>query len=104
MSPYDIIKRMVESIILPKYPELKFHDIDSYPTPHSREYSLRFRTRKKLPAEVQVQINEDVKSLFKMAGLDEAENVKYRPNTIKVWFKTPNAKDWSFTSPHDYKH
>lgn len=104
MSPYDIIKRMVESIILPKYPELKLYDIDSYPITNNREYDVRFRVRKKLPAEIQVEINEDVKSLFRMAGLDEVETGKYKPNIIKVWFKTPNARDWSFTSPHGYKH
>jgi hypothetical protein len=104
MSPYDTIKRLVESIILPKYPELKLHDIDSYPLNSRREYDVRFKVKEKLPSETQVKINEDVKSLFRMASLDELETNKRKRNTIKVWFKTPNSKDWSFSSPLGYEH
>jgi hypothetical protein len=99
---YNIIRKLVERVVLPKYPGLKIHDIDSYFLSQNEEYDVRFRTSKKLPAEIQVEIDKEVKTLFRMAGLEEIQSGKYKPNEIKVWFKTPNAKDWSFTSTYEY--
>lgn len=104
MSPYDIIRKLVESLILPKYPELKIHDIDSYFLTNNREYDVRFTVRKKLPLETQQEIDTEVKTLFKMAGLDEVEKGKYGRNKIQVWFKTPQGKDWSFHAKPGYEH
>lgn len=99
-SPYEIITILVERIILPKYPFLTIKDVDSFSAVNRREYEVRFLIKKKIPAEIQVKIDEEVKDLFKMAGLDEIE--KHRPNTIEVWFKTPKEKDYSFSSTSDY--
>ena len=104
MSPYDIIRRLVESFILPKYPELKIKDIDSYALTNNREYDVRFQVRKKLPLETQQEIDTEVKTLFRMAGLDEVEQGRYKRNRIQVWFKTPQSKDWSFHSKPGYEH
>ena len=104
MSPYDIIRRLIETILLPKYPELKIKDIDSYTLTNNREYDVRFQVRKKLPLETQEEIDSEVKTLFRMAGLDEIEQGRYKRNKIQVWFKTPQAKDWSFHSKPGYEH
>ena len=101
-SPYDIIKTFVERIILPKYPFLELHDIDSFTLSNNREYDVRFLTKRKLDQEVQMEIDTDVKSLFKMASLDEVE--RYTKNKICVWFKTPRQKDWTFHSKLGYDH
>ena len=104
MSPYDIIRRLIESFILPKYPELKIHDIDSFALSNNREYDVRFTVRKKPEPEIQQEIDAEMKNLFKMAGLDEIEINRYRRNKIQVWFKTPQGKEWSFHSKPGYEH
>ena len=102
MSPYEIIETLVERIIIPKYPFLKIKDIDSYALTNVREYDVRLITKRKVDAETQMEIDTEVKNLFKMAGLDENEISKR--NKIAVWFKTPAQKDWSFTAKPGYEH
>lgn len=102
MSPYEVIRTMVDRIIIPKYPFLKLYDIDSYFLTNNEEYDVRFITPKKLEPEIQMEIDTEVKNLFKMAGLDEKK--RYLRNKICVWFRTPRQKDWSFHSNPGYEH
>lgn len=101
-SPYDIIRIFVDKIIIPKYPFLKLDTIDSFALTNFREYDIRFITKKKLEPEVQMEIDNDVKDLFRMASLDEKE--RYLKNKIMTWFKTPREKEWSFHSKPGYEH
>jgi len=101
-SAYDIIRNLIEKIIIPKYPFLKIGDIDSYILTNFREYDVRLITPKKLEPEVQMEIDSEIKSLFKMASLDEVE--KYQKNKIVTWFKTPRAEEWSFKGIGNYEH
>lgn len=101
-SPYDIIRMLVERVILPKYTFLKLHDIDSYFLTNNRVYDVRFMTKQKLEPELQMEIDTEIKNLFKVAGLDEKE--RYTRNKISVWFKTPRSKDWSFHANPNYDH
>lgn len=103
-SPYDIIRIMIEKIILPKYPKLKIDSIDSMNFGDRREYDVRIRVPKKLSPEIQMEIDTELKKIFKMASLDVVDSGKNYPNSIAVWFKTPNQKDWTFHSKQDYKH
>ena len=102
MSPFEVIRTMVDRIIIPKYPFLKLYDIDSYFLTNNEEYDVRFITQKKLEPEIQMEIDTEVKNLFKMAGLDEKK--RYLRNKICVWFRTPRQKDWSFHSNPGYEH
>lgn len=101
-SPYDIIRMLVDRVILPKYPFLKLHDIDSYFLTNNREYDVRFITKQKLEPQLQMEIDTEIKNLFKVASLDEKE--RYTRNKIAVWFKTPRSKDWSFHANPNYEH
>jgi len=101
-SPYDIIRTLIETFILPKYPFLKIKDVDSYFLTNNREYDVRFITKKKLEPEVQMEIDAEIKNLFRMASLDEKE--RWTRNKIAVWFKTPNAKEFSFHGKAGYDH
>lgn len=103
-SPYDIIRTMVEMILIPKYPYLKIHDIDSYRLTSRREYDVRFITKSHLNSETQMEIDTELKNLFKLAALDEYENEARYPNIIAAWFKTPRQKDFSFHSSQGYQH
>jgi hypothetical protein len=48
----------------------------------------------------QAEIFDEIKTLFKMAGLNEKEFI-YQ-NKINVWFKHPRAKDFSRHLPNGY--
>jgi len=102
MNPENILRQLVERVILPKYPFLKLHDIDSYNLTQYREYDVRFITRKKLDEELQMEIDTEIKNLFTMAGLDDIK--KHHRNKVLTWFKTPNGKSWAFKSKLGYKH
>ena len=93
----DIIKRLLENIIIPKYPSLEIHDIDSFQLVDKRIYDVRFIVKEKLPSEIQQEIDSEVKLLFKMAGLEKIEEDGYERNKIKVWFKTPREKEFTFS-------
>lgn len=103
-SPYDIIRTLVEKVLIPKYPMIKIHDIDSYRLTGRREYDVRFITEKKLDSETQMEIDTELKELFRMAALDETEREARFSNIIASWFKTPREKDFSFSSKPGYKH
>lgn len=101
-SPYDIIRMLVERVLIPKYPFLKLHNIDSYVLTNNREYDIRFIVKKKLEPHVQEEIDTEIKNLFRVAGLDEKE--RHTRNKIVTWFKTPRQKDWSFHARPGYEH
>lgn len=99
---YDILKRLIERIILPKYPFLKLKDIESYYLTNFEEYDVRFITKEKIDPEIQTQIDTEVKSLFKMASLDLKKRALR--DKVLVWFKTPRQKDWTFHGKPGYEH
>ena len=102
MKSEEIIKKLVERVILPKYPFLKLFGIDSYNLTQLREYDVRLITKKKLDEKMQMEIDTEIKNLFTMAGLDSIE--RYQRNKVVTWFKAPNGKSWTFKSGPGYKH
>jgi hypothetical protein len=103
MTPNEIIKRLVEKVILPKYPEIKLNDVEDYTFGGRKMYDVRFINKTKLPKETQTEIHNEVKSLFVMSGLNLNDKTDYLPNIIKVWFKTPREKYYSFHHPFNYE-
>lgn len=98
----NILKTLIERIIIPKYPFLKLKEIDNYYLTNHTTYDVRFITPKKIDASIQQEIDTELKNLFKMAGLDEKE--RHTRNKLMVWFKTPREKSWSFKSQGNYEH
>jgi len=98
----NILKTLIERIIIPKYPFLKLKEIDNYYLTNHTTYDVRFITPKKIDASIQQEIDTELKNLFKMAGLDEIE--RYSRNKLMAWFKTPREKSWSFHSLQNYEH
>lgn len=103
-SKYNIIRTMVEKLILPQYPSLKIFKIDSYNLTQNVEYDVYLTTPKKLEKEDQMKIDTEIKNFFKMAGLDVVEQNKHKKNNILVWFKTPREKSWAFHASPGYNH
>lgn len=86
------------SLILPKYPFLTLDRVDTYSITDIRVFDVRFITKKTLEAQLQMEIDTEIKNLFKMIGAGE-KNVRF---SIHSWFKTPRQKEWSFTSTPGY--
>lgn len=102
-STYSQIQKLIEKVILIKYPFIKLKKIDSYKLTNNEEFDVYFITKNKLEDDVQESIDTDVKSLFKMASLDIKGKGPSR-DKIMVWFKTPRAKEYSFKAKQGYKH
>ena len=98
----NILKTLIEKIILPKYPFLKLKEIDNYYLTNYTTYDVRFMTPKKLEPSIQQEIDSELKNLFIMAGLDEKE--RWLRNRIKTWFKTPREKEWNFHPEPGHEH
>ena len=104
MSPYDIITNLVQKFILPKYPNLKLDSVDSMILGNRRSFDVRIRTPRRLEPKIQMEIDSEIKNLFKMASLDTKERENFTRNNIVTWFKTPNSKEWTFHSSPGYEH
>lgn len=85
MSPYDILKVLVEKVILPKYPFLEIESIDSELNHRTRVYNITFLTSKPMDLPLEYEVYLQIKRLFKMAAIDSGAN--YQPSEIEVWFK-----------------
>ena len=101
---YQILRTMIERLIIPQYPSIKIHSIDDYKLTNHVEYDVYLLTKKKLSVEDQMKIDSEVKNFFKMAGLDKISPNKTIKDNVLVWFKTPRAKEWSFHGAANYKH
>lgn len=102
MKKNEILRRLVDRVIIPKYPFLKLDKIDDFHLSQQNEYDVRFITKKKLDAETQTEIDTEIKNLFTMAGLDDIQ--KYKRDTVVTWFKAPNGKSWTFLGKPGYIH
>lgn len=100
---YKQIRVLIEKVILVKYPFLKLKDIDSYHLTNNEEFDVYFITKTKLDPDIQENIDQDVKNIFKMASLDTKGKGPLK-DKILVWFKTPRAKDYTFFSTPGYQH
>ena len=102
MKSEEILKKLIERVILPKYPFLKLYEIDSFNLTQLKEYDVRLITKKRLDEKIQMEIDTEIKNLFTMAGLDNIE--KHLRNKVVTWFRAPNGKSWTFKSSPGYKH
>lgn len=102
---YNIIRTLLERFILPKYPFLKLKEIDSYVFSfrgdHNIQFSIRFIVPKKIPMDIQEEIDTEVQSLFKLSNLDKID--ENTTGEINIWFKTPREKEFSFHFSPEYK-
>ena len=100
-SPYEILETVINKIILPRYSFLTLDNVDSYPFVNGRIYEIRFISDVSLDADIQMEIDTELKNIFKMTGIGEKNE---RTTKIVSWFKSPDDDDWSFKSKHGYNH
>lgn len=84
-SPYEILRVLVEKVILTKYPFLEIESIDSELNNRKRIYNITFLTTKPMDLPLEYEIYIETKRLFKMAAIDTGTD--YKPSEIEVWFK-----------------
>ena len=103
-SPYDIIRHLVEKLVLPKHPTVTLSEVDSLFWGGRRVYDVRFLTKKELDSEIQEEIDTEIKTIFKMTSLDQIESSNGNRNIIRAWFKTPRQHNYNFTAGPNYSH
>jgi len=68
----DILKRMIETIIIPKYPEIEDVIISSNFFRGMRRYGVLLLT-KTTEYSIEEKISDEIETLFKMASLNEKQ-------------------------------
>ena len=67
----NVIKKMIEQIVIPKYPELELSKVFSEFRRGVRVYIVTLNNYSDYDLTTRAKINEEIKTLFKMASLDE---------------------------------
>jgi hypothetical protein len=94
----DILSKIVQRFILPKYDFLSLIKVDEVIYGAKRSYEVHFKSKIKIPPELQKEIDIEVKNIFRMLPTEEDE---YH-NKSMVWFKQPRERYFSFHGPYDY--
>jgi hypothetical protein len=94
----EILTRLINKIILKRYPELTLDDIRPFTFRGYTIFEVMFLTSEILPANVQKEIDGDLTDLFKAASLNYDENGSPTANDVKVYFKAPGEDEFTFTN------
>jgi capsule polysaccharide export protein KpsC/LpsZ len=98
----DILTRLINKIILKKYPELTLDYIRDYGFRGyfiSKEYTafdVNFLTPEKLHHTIQRDIHDNILELFKAASLNYDEDVDPNANSVNTFFKTKGEDQFTF--------
>ena len=68
----DVLRRMIETIVIPKYPEIEDVSISSSFFRGMRRYGVLLLT-KTTEYSIERKIGDEIATLFKMASLDEKQ-------------------------------
>ena len=107
MSSIPKIKNVIEHLIMPRYPELnKFEVRDLFADEIidywlETSYIVEFETSECLNPKKQMEIDTDVKSLFKMLSPDKKLN---RDPEISCFFDCGDGKGYDFNCEYGYNH
>jgi hypothetical protein len=69
----NILKRMIETIVVPKYPDIQDVIISSFFFKAMRCYEVLVLTKHAGDYPIQHKISNDIETLFKMSSLDEKQ-------------------------------
>ena len=67
----ELLKRMIESIIIPKYPDIEDVSIESMFFRGMRRYGVLVLVKDTTLYSIQKKISDEIETLFKMASLNE---------------------------------
>jgi hypothetical protein len=69
----ELLKRMIESIIIPKYPDIEDVSIESMFFRGMRRYGVLVLVKDTTLYSIQKKISDEIETLFKMASLNEKQ-------------------------------
>jgi hypothetical protein len=101
------IETVIKKLIMPQYPELiKFEVQDLFADEIidywlETSYTVEFETSECLDSKKQMEIDTDVKSLFKMLSPDKKLN---RDPEISCFFDCGDGEGFNFSAEYGYKH
>ena len=69
----ELLKRMIESIIIPKYPDIEDVSVESMFFRGMRRYGVLVLVKDTTLYSIQKKISDEIETLFKMASLNEKQ-------------------------------
>lgn len=110
----DKLTRVINKLILPKYTNLidvRVSDLfgDYAQFKHQEHllgstYSVEFVTDKCLDQNEMVEIDSEVKSLFKMLSPENLNPLSNREPKVSCYFDCGDGEGFVFSAPYGYKH
>jgi len=98
-SPYDIIRRFIDLIIIPQYPEIEsIGYIDSDKIGGVRMYSVGLIMKDYIEPDVQTKIHKEIQSLFKMSALDKEDYNGFKRDFIMSYFDFQDGEGYRIES------
>jgi capsule polysaccharide export protein KpsC/LpsZ len=92
----DILTRLINKIILKKYPELTLDYIRDYGFRGYTAFDVNFLTPEKLHHTIQRDIHNNILELFKAASLNYGANGNPNANSVNTFFKTKGEDEFTF--------
>jgi capsule polysaccharide export protein KpsC/LpsZ len=92
----DILTRLINKIILKKYPELTLDYIRDYGFRGYTAFDVNFLTPEKLHHTIQRDIHDNILELFKATSLNYDENGNPNANSVNTFFKTKGEDEFTF--------
>ena len=92
----DILTRLINKIILKKYPELTLDYIRDYGFRGYTAFDVNFLTPGKLHHTIQRDIHDNILELFKAASLNYGANGNPNANSVNTFFKTKGEDQFTF--------
>lgn len=110
----DNLKRVIDKIILPKYSNLVdvrvsdlFEDYGQFKHQEhllGSTFSVEFTTDKCLDVNEMVEIDTEVKTLFKMLSPENLNPFSIREPKVSCYFDCGDGQGFIFSAPYGYKH
>lgn len=106
----EIIKNIIESIIVKKFPEIvsvdEVSDIsEEYGLEMSEHnYHVSMTTSECLTSKQMMDIDTEVKTLFSMLGLKNSNEFSFKRPNIKCFFDCGDGEGYRFTGHYAYMH
>jgi hypothetical protein len=92
----DILTRLINKIILKKYPELTLDYIRDYGFRGYTAFDVNFLTPEKLHHTIQRDIHDNILELFKATSLNYDENGNPNANSVNTFFKIKGEDEFTF--------
>jgi hypothetical protein len=69
----ELLRRMIESVVVPKYPQIEDVSIESMFFRDMRRYGVLVLVKDSTQYSIQRKISDEIETLFKMSSLDEQQ-------------------------------